>query len=280
MSRNASSHQPNVCIYAVVDVSGSMQGSKIGSVCTTIKDMFNTWPDSVLFDLTLFNDKAEKIFTALKSKLQIHEIVRKIQDKCAYGGGTALYDAWGDMLTSIPDAVLASEETQIFILTDGEDNMSSRYTLNDVLELTKRRISSNAQFTLIDVGKSNIHLTNSINSVGKSQMQAMNVDNSASGIKTALQSVNSNILTSIRSTQLPKSNPIDNRKLTTPSAVTATIQSQHPLLSTVRKAPTTSVTPKLAHSSTNDATTSKKMTSLTANKTSHPTDSNVSYVLK
>lgn len=102
---------PNVCIYSVVDVSGSMEGPKIQSVCTSIHEMFSTWPDSVLFEMTLFSSTSQKIVAASKSSIDVHQIVKTITEFCARGGNTALYDAWGDMLTSIPDSGRVSRKT-------------------------------------------------------------------------------------------------------------------------------------------------------------------------
>lgn len=81
-------------------------------------------------------------------------------------------------------------EVQIFVLTDGEDNASSVYTLESVQAITNQRIKHSTNFTLIQVGKSvNQQLVESLKKTDVEhphQIQAMCVDNNANGIKTVI----------------------------------------------------------------------------------------------
>ena len=93
-----------VSVYAMIDVSPSMRGSKIGEVCTSIKDIIESCPPYVLFDIGIFNHSSRKLITALKSAINVDKIINEIQAACAETGGTALYDSWFDMITSIPES--------------------------------------------------------------------------------------------------------------------------------------------------------------------------------
>lgn len=77
-----------------------------------------------------------------------------------------------------------NDEVQIFVLTDGHDNASRRYTLDSVLALTKQRVTNRAQFTLVQVGDVNRQLIQSINNIGNTQIQTLTVEDNARGIKT------------------------------------------------------------------------------------------------
>lgn len=95
---------PAVSIYAIVDTSTSMKGSKIKSVCQGIKRMFTTWPAAATFHLTIFASHSKRIVTGRKGLIDIERVIESINMNCNQGGATALYDAWGDVLTSIPSS--------------------------------------------------------------------------------------------------------------------------------------------------------------------------------
>lgn len=93
-----------VSVYAAVDVSGSMAGPKATEVCEALQRIIDDCPDNVLFDITLFSTTTWKAATALKTGLNTGKLIAEIQTACGRKGMTALYDAWGNMLTSIPKA--------------------------------------------------------------------------------------------------------------------------------------------------------------------------------
>lgn len=95
---------PLANIYAIVDVSSSMRGAKIDTVCSSIRSMFTSWPPGVNFQVTIFNNRTSTIVSGSKISININDAIDGIKRSCSHGAKTALYDAWGEVLTSIPNS--------------------------------------------------------------------------------------------------------------------------------------------------------------------------------
>ena len=131
---NLDPESDNVDIYLVLDRSGSMASIRddtIGSVNTFIQEQKDIG-DNATLTLVLFNDK-EEIVINNKPIAEVEELTR---DVYRVGSSTSLLDAIGNTID------LASRRSNenghrvfIAVLTDGEENTSSKFTKEEVKKL-------------------------------------------------------------------------------------------------------------------------------------------------
>jgi uncharacterized protein with von Willebrand factor type A (vWA) domain len=118
-------------VYCVLDRSGSMAvciDDTIGGYNTFLKEQD---PDTVL-SLTLFDNKIKNVY-----KKSVRDIEPLNTKTYVPRGGTALLDAIGQVINSVP----IDETPSIVILTDGHENSSEKYTkfhINDLIEEKKK----------------------------------------------------------------------------------------------------------------------------------------------
>jgi len=94
-------HFPKVHVYAATDVSGSMAGHKCSEVWEELRNLLSKCPDDVTFNIILFTSRAWSMVSSTTTKnIDIAGLISQIEGR--WGGQTALYDAWGDLLLSIP----------------------------------------------------------------------------------------------------------------------------------------------------------------------------------
>jgi len=134
--------------YFLIDVSGSMEGTKLNTAKVCAKEMIagNMSPLDRLSIVT-FDSQA---FFKLKPRA-VEEILRKGELETILGpifarGNTALYDAIHLTVSQIFDK---TQQTVVIVLTDGEDN-SSRKTYAQVLEMLKEYPSISLHIVHID----------------------------------------------------------------------------------------------------------------------------------
>lgn len=77
--------------------------------------------------------------------------------------------------------------TQVFLITDGDDNMSTRFSLDVVRDLTMQRKSTGTEFTFIQVGNTS-RTFQSIQNIGG--IRTMRVDSHATDIRRVSYSSN------------------------------------------------------------------------------------------
>lgn len=78
---------------------------------------------------------------------------------------------------------------KIFVLTDGEDNCSTKYDANSIVQLTKSIVGGNSKFDFIQVGKGgNAGIVSALKTLntatGNNAFRSMVVDDSAKGIRS------------------------------------------------------------------------------------------------
>ena len=124
----------HICI--VLDASGSM-----GSIESDIKGSFNTFlaqqkesEGKTMFDLFQFSDEV----THLVKSADLSQYSGNLMDQYSCSGCTALYDAVCIAIDSMGKTFAAMPEEErpenvlCVIITDGEENSSKEFTMNDV----------------------------------------------------------------------------------------------------------------------------------------------------
>jgi len=92
---------PDVHMYIAIDVSGSMAGRKIYEVCQRLYNLLSNCPPDTIFSIVLFNSRAWSVVKSKRARnIDIAGLLSHIEGRCS--GRTALYDTWGDLVSSIP----------------------------------------------------------------------------------------------------------------------------------------------------------------------------------
>jgi hypothetical protein len=118
-------------VYCILDRSGSMADcvdDTIGGFNTFLKDQD---PDTVM-SLTLFDNEIKQVY-----KKAVREVEPLNTKTYVPRGGTALLDAIGSVIKSVP----TEENPSVVILTDGFENSSTKYSklhINDLIEEKKK----------------------------------------------------------------------------------------------------------------------------------------------
>lgn len=127
-------------IVCILDRSGSMSGimsDSIGGFNTFLKQQ-RELPDEATLTVALFDDKYELLYDNVDIKK-----VKDITDKEWYPRGvTGLYDAIGKTINNVKAShkklgVEAPAKVLVCIVTDGHENASKEYRLEDVKKLIK-----------------------------------------------------------------------------------------------------------------------------------------------
>ena len=133
--------------YALLDVSGSMAGSRLRLAKETFADIVDALPDQDRLAIITFDDQA---FFKLRPR-PVEQIKRQqelpaLLERIFAQGRTALYDAIFLAVTQIRDKEM---KTVINVLTDGEDNSSS-HSLSEIHALVAQ--FPNIRLNIIHIG--------------------------------------------------------------------------------------------------------------------------------
>ncbi|KAI9202993.1 uncharacterized protein BJ171DRAFT_157778 [Polychytrium aggregatum] len=122
-------------VVIVVDVSGSMEGEKMETVCRTVKYIFNTLRPQDRIALVKFNTQGQKvtslIFCSPTNRLRFFRAVDSLQAR----GGTYLGSGLNAALDLLEQRQSRNPVSAIMLLSDGEDN---RENLEAYTQLTAR----------------------------------------------------------------------------------------------------------------------------------------------
>lgn len=125
-------------IYVIIDGSGSMSGVK-HDVVKGVNEFIKEQQDdvaktglSVLFSLTTFDSNVMEVYSAEDITL-VNPVILK---DTFLGGGTALLDAIGKTLTNAED--VAAPRNIVVIYTDGEENSSHEFKLEEIGKLIEK----------------------------------------------------------------------------------------------------------------------------------------------
>lgn len=139
----------------ILDASGSMESiyrqalSGVNETIQTIQMVQEEHPELKQFlTLTTFNAGPEylhKIYDATP----INEVQTITTEDYKVRGGTALYDAMGQMITDLQHVVKHNEAVLVTIITDGEENSSHHWTQEDIRSLNTELRQMGWTFTYI-----------------------------------------------------------------------------------------------------------------------------------
>ena len=138
-------------VYFILDVSGSMSGSRLATAKSTAREIFAQMNENDRISIVTFDNKA---FFKLKPRA-VGQIRRQnefepILDKIFARGGTALYDA---VYISIDQIRNKDRHTVMVVYTDGDDNCSTR-SLQSILDLLVE--NRNVSLSLVHIQNSGV----------------------------------------------------------------------------------------------------------------------------
>jgi Mg-chelatase subunit ChlD len=119
-------------ITIIVDRSGSMEAIRedaIGSFNAFLSDQKKQEPDAIM-TLVLFDDEVDVIYNAVP----IANIPPLTKETFVPRGSTALLDAIGRTIGAIQSRPAKNQSILVAILTDGEENASCEWGLNQIRE--------------------------------------------------------------------------------------------------------------------------------------------------
>ena len=91
----------DLSIYLTVDTSGSMSGSKLNQVITSVKEIVEKAPNHARFIVRSFGSDTKTLVSKRKKYLDAERVFNELN---APGGRTVLFDAWYKTLKEIPYA--------------------------------------------------------------------------------------------------------------------------------------------------------------------------------
>ena len=135
-----------VDIVYLIDRSGSMvdlMSDAIGGFNTFVKDQQKE-PGECYLTLIAFDTSYDTIY----DRVPIQEVSELSADRIPPRGGTALNDAVGKALSSMP----GYWNVITLIMTDGEENSSIEWTIDKVKDLVKSRVKDGWEINFVGVG--------------------------------------------------------------------------------------------------------------------------------
>jgi uncharacterized protein YegL len=123
-------------VAVIMDASGSMSllsDDTIGSFNTFLTEQ-KTNPAETVFSLCTFNTA----YHLVHDFVPLHTVAELTRDTYRASGGTALLDAMGHTIDSLGNRLSAMPEHErpskviVMVITDGEENSSHRYTLDQI----------------------------------------------------------------------------------------------------------------------------------------------------
>jgi len=122
-------------VYFLIDVSGSMNGTKLQNAKNTITALYADMPENDRIAIVAFDDGAFfKLRPRAAGQIKRQDEMPSILGKMFAKGKTALYDAIWISVDQIRDK---SRSTLIIVVTDGEDN-SSKHSYHEVIDLVAK----------------------------------------------------------------------------------------------------------------------------------------------
>ena len=174
----------------ILDRSGSMHGLEADTIggFNSMLEKQKAGGTPVLISMVLFNDKSEVIH----DRCNIADISPLTAKEYEVGGRTALLDAVGDAVKHIrnvhhyirPEDVPA--HTLFVISTDGMENASCRFSLDDVRKLIEGQKEKGWEFIFLGA---NIDAVETARSFGIAQDRAVDYLNDREGIGAAYRSI-------------------------------------------------------------------------------------------
>jgi Ca-activated chloride channel family protein len=126
------SARKDVNLVMLIDVSGSMEGTKIDNVRRAAVQFVEQMGDGDYITIIAFSDELTLLANHDQVGPERQRIVQAIEELEA-GGDTALYDAIGDGAALIAQTTDPDTTNALVVLTDGQDTYSYRYNFDQSL---------------------------------------------------------------------------------------------------------------------------------------------------
>jgi Ca-activated chloride channel family protein len=139
----------NVNLVMLLDVSGSMDGSKLRAVQESAVQFIRQMGDDDFFTLITFSNQPE-ILTQYSKISQSRDFLDPLIRSLEANGDTQLYDAIGEAAALISRTTTSEMTNAIIVLTDGMDTASTRYSFNQ--QLIEVAIANNTTIFAIAYG--------------------------------------------------------------------------------------------------------------------------------
>ncbi|MFW6172159.1 MAG: vWA domain-containing protein [Elusimicrobiota bacterium] len=125
--------QVSCAVVLVLDRSGSMLASPTEALNEAACGFIDKLPSGSMVEIIDFNSevKVTQEFTTDKSKL------KQVINSAQVGGGTSFYDAVAEAIEDAAD--IKGFYKMIIAMTDGEDNSSSKYELDSLIEYSSKK---------------------------------------------------------------------------------------------------------------------------------------------
>lgn len=130
----ADAQAPISNVEFLIDVSGSMAGSKIAGVQSAVKTLILGLPSTLKVEVVIFNDSINQIVPPTTDKQYAIQKISEIK----VGRGTAVYDAISQSISA------ADPGTHVILLSDGEDTNSAHQLASLLKELDTTEIQLDA----------------------------------------------------------------------------------------------------------------------------------------
>lgn len=143
------SARKDVNLVMLLDVSGSMRGSKIENMRRAAVQFVEQMGDDDYISLIAFATEPDLIVEHARVGEARSKVINAINTLSARGD-TTLFDAIGDGATVIANSTLPDTTNVMVVLTDGQDTRSYRYSFND--ELLRAATANNTTIFAIAYG--------------------------------------------------------------------------------------------------------------------------------
>ena len=147
-----------ILFQANVDTSGSMSGGRALAAADGLSGIFRMMQPTDLFGLSTFDTNSRNLHRPMrKDTVDWQKDHEHIRANASSGGRTALYDAIGDGVKQCQEMRgrrNVGHDTVFFhlVITDGQDNASSSFSLADAMREVAHPELRNYNFVLIAVG--------------------------------------------------------------------------------------------------------------------------------
>lgn len=139
--------------HILIDNSSSMQGSEfkvvsgVNEYVATLKNKAETDGLDIFVSVSFFSSAGPwsgrySILTIQRPKVRVNAFIPMTLSEIKPLGSTPLYDAIGDTVWTI-GAESVNEDVALVILTDGEENASTRFTATSIRELLAQKKAEN-----------------------------------------------------------------------------------------------------------------------------------------
>ena len=127
--------KPNLDIFCVIDVSGSMGGEKIELVQKTLKYLLEVLKPEDRITLISFDNQAKQLVRSKKVNDKNKPAIQNQIDNIYRGGGTRVKKGIDECLEEIRQRKTKNQATGILLLSDGSDQELKAHDVNSYIKL-------------------------------------------------------------------------------------------------------------------------------------------------